>query len=52
MKKLKNIISWLGDSTSNAYYLLINVFFMSDIFILSNLQEWRIIKGEQIKEKR
>ena len=21
MKKLKNIISWLGDSTSNAYYL-------------------------------
>ena len=34
MKKLKNIITWLGDSTSNAYYLLVNVLFMSDIFIL------------------
>ena len=50
MKKLKNIISWLGDSTSNAYYLLINVFFMSDIFILSNLQEWRITNGYKLEK--
>ena len=50
MKKLKNIISWLGDSTSNAYYLLINVFFMSDIFILSNLQEWRIKNGYKLEK--
>lgn len=50
MKKLKNIISWLGDSTSNAYYLLINVFFMSDIFILSNLQEWRVKNGYKLEK--
>ena len=50
MKKLKNIISWLGDSTSNDYYLLINVFFMSDIFILSNLQEWRVKNGYKLEK--
>ena len=50
MKKLKNIISWLGDSTSNAYYLFINVFFMSDIFILSNLQEWRTKNGYKLEK--
>lgn len=50
MKKLKNIISWLGDSTSNAYYLIINLFFMSDIFILSNLEEWRFKNGYKLRK--
>lgn len=50
MKKLKNIVNWLGDSTSNAYYLIINVFFMSDIFILCNLEEWRINNGYKLEK--
>ena len=50
MKKLKNIVNWLGDSTSNAYYLIINVFLMSDIFILCNLEEWRIRNGYKLEK--
>ena len=50
MKKLKNIISWLGDSTSNAYYLIVNVLFMSDIFILANLEEWKVKNGYKVRK--
>ena len=50
MKKLKSIVNWLGDSTSNAYYLIINVFLMSDIFILCNLEEWRIKNGYKLEK--
>lgn len=50
MKKLKNIISWLGDSSSNAYYLIINVLIMSDIFILHNLDEWRVENGKKLEK--
>ena len=50
MKKLKNIISCLGDSTSNAYYLIVNVLFMSDIFILSNLEEWKVKNGYKVRK--
>lgn len=50
MKKLRNIINWLGDSTSNAYYLIINVFLMSDIFIMANLGEWRIKNGYKLEK--
>ena len=48
MKKLKNIISWMGDSVSNAYYLIINVLFLSDIFILNNLEEWKEKNGKYL----
>ena len=50
MKKLKNIISWMGDSVSNAYYLIINVLFLSDIFILNNLEEWKEKNGKYLEE--
>ena len=50
MKKLRSIVNWLGDSTSNAYYLIINVFLMSDIFILSNLEEWRVKNGHKLEK--
>lgn len=49
MKKLKNIINWMGDSVSNAYYLVINVLFLSDIFILNNLEEWKEKNGEHLE---
>ena len=49
MKKLKNIISWMGDSVSNAYYLIINILFLSDIFILNNLEEWKDKNGKELE---
>lgn len=50
MNKLKNIINWLGDSNANAYYLIINVLFMSDIFILYNLEKWKATNGEKLEK--
>lgn len=50
MAKLKNIINWLGDSNANAYYLIINVIFMSDIFILYNLEKWKSTNGENLEK--
>lgn len=50
MNKLKNIISWIGDSKSNAYYFVINVFMLSDIFILYNLFKWREINGDKLEK--
>lgn len=49
MKKLKNIISWMGDSVSNAYYLIINILFLSDIFILNNLEAWKEKNGKGLE---
>ncbi|MBM6839829.1 DNA mismatch repair protein MutS, partial [Clostridium saudiense] len=37
------------DSVSNAYYLIINVLFLSDIFILNNLEEWKDKNGKQLE---
>ena len=45
MKALKKLVDWLGDSSSNAYYLLLNVTVLSDTFILRNLEEWRRLMG-------
>lgn len=50
MKELKKLVDWLGDSSSNAYYLLLNITILSDIFILRNLEEWRKINGEKLKK--
>ena len=50
LAKLNNIINWIGDSTGNAYYVIINTIFMSDIFILYNLQKWRKENGTQLEE--
>ena len=50
MGKLRNIINWLGDSRGNAYYLLLNVFMLSDIFVLYNLEMWRIKNGKKVRE--
>lgn len=50
MKELKKLVDWLGDSSSNAYYLLLNITILSDIFILRNLEEWRKINGDKLKK--
>lgn len=50
MKSLKSLVDWLGDSSGNAYYLLLNVTILSDTFILRNLEEWRNLNGKNLKE--
>ena len=50
MKALKSLVDWLGDSSGNAYYLLLNVTILSDTFILRNLEEWRNLNGKNLKE--
>lgn len=49
MKALKKLVDWLGDSSSNAYYLLLNVTVLSDTFILRNLEEWRRLNGNKLE---
>lgn len=50
MKTLKKLVDWLGDSSSNAYYLLLNVTILSDTFILRNLEEWRSVNGDKLEQ--
>lgn len=49
MKALKKLVDWLGDSSSNAYYLLLNVTVLSDTFILRNLEKWRRLNGHKLE---
>lgn len=49
MKSLKNLIDWIGDSSSNAYYLLLNVTILSDTFIIRNLESWREKNGKYLE---
>ena len=49
MKSLKSLVDWLGDSTGNAYYLILNVTILSDTFILKNLEQWRKANGKNLK---
>ncbi|MGL5084592.1 MAG: DNA mismatch repair protein MutS, partial [Clostridium sp.] len=50
MKSLKNLIDWLGDSSANAYYLILNVTILSDTFIIRNLETWREKNGQYLEE--
>ncbi|MGL5352715.1 MAG: MutS-related protein [Clostridium sp.] len=50
MKCLKNLIDWLGDSSANAYYLILNVTILSDTFIIRNLETWREKNGKYLEE--
>lgn len=50
MKKLSNLLDWVGDSSANAYYLIINVVAFADVFIVYNLDKWRDRNGSNIEE--
>ena len=50
LSRLNNIVNWIGDSVGNAYYFIINTVIMSDVFILYNLQKWRIENGQYLEE--
>ena len=50
MKKLSSLMDWIGDSTSNAYYFIINVLAFADVFIIYNLNRWREKNGEKVEK--
>lgn len=50
MKTLKNLVDWLGDSYKNAYYLILNVLFFIDAFILRNIENWKKENGKYFEE--
>ena len=50
MKKLNNILAWLGDSSKNMAYVMINVLFFSDIYIMKKLEKWRKQNGIYLKQ--
>ena len=50
MKKLSSLMDWIGDSTSNAYYFIINVIAFADVFIIYNLNNWKKKNGASVEE--
>ncbi|MGL4772051.1 MAG: MutS-related protein [Clostridium sp.] len=48
MKRISNIVDWIGDSKGNAFYFLMNIVFFSDIFIMKNAWEWRERNGSKV----
>lgn len=49
MKKLSNLLDWVGDSSSNAYYLILNILIFSDVFIMENLEDWKKKNSKELK---
>ena len=50
MKKLNNILTWLGDSSKNMAYVMLNVLFFSDIYIMKRLEKWRNKNGIYLRQ--
>lgn len=50
MKKLSNLLDWIGDSAGNAYFFILNVLLFADVFILFNLNKWRKVNGSKIEK--
>ena len=49
MKKLSNLLDWVGDSSSNAYYLILNILIFSDVFIMENLEGWKKKNSKELE---
>ena len=50
MKKFSNILDWAGNSKYNAYYLILNIFLFSDVFLMRSLEKWRERNGDKLEE--
>lgn len=50
MQKLASLLDWVGDSTGNAYFFILDILFFADVFILYNLDKWREVNGSSIEE--
>lgn len=49
MKKLASLLDWVGDSSANAYFFILNIFVFADVFILYNLTKWKKDNGSKVK---
>lgn len=49
MKKLSSLLDWVGDSSANAYFFILNVFVFADVFILYNLTKWKKNNGSKVE---
>lgn len=49
MRKLSNLLDWVGDSSSNAYYLILNILIFSDVFIMENLEDWKKKNSKELE---
>ena len=50
MKKFSNILDWAGNSSYNAYYLILNILLFSDVFLMRSLEKWRERNGGKLEE--
>lgn len=50
MKKLSSLLDWIGDSSANAYFFILNIFVFADVFILYNISKWKKVNGEKIEK--
>ena len=46
MKKFSDLLDWAGNSTYNAFYLILNLVAFFDVFLLRRLEQWREKNGE------
>lgn len=49
MKKLSSLLDWIGDSSANAYFFILNVIVFADVFILYNLNKWKSENGDKVE---
>lgn len=50
MKKFSAILDWAGNSSYNAYYLILNILLFSDVFLMRSLEKWRERNGGKLEE--
>lgn len=50
MRKFSNILDWAGNSSHNAYYLILNIILFSDVFLMRSLEKWRERNGDKLEE--
>ena len=50
IKSLSNIIEWVGNSKNNAYYLILNIIFFCDVFLMFRLYKWRKDNSPYVEE--
>lgn len=46
MKKFSDLLDWSGNSTYNAFYLILNLVAFFDVFLLRRLEQWREKNGK------
>ncbi|MBE6047005.1 MAG: DNA mismatch repair protein MutS [Clostridium sp.] len=49
MKNLASLLDWVGDSTGNAYFFILDILFFADVFILYNLNRWKELNGSKVE---